>query len=272
MEKWRSGGTFCEFSFRLRVRHEEAGTCDLVLCTEKEDHEKGDDALCLGCGEEIAEAHAETVGDAGEGRGPAAVRVETAFEVQQGLVAHPRRLGEGVGAETEGLAEASHLATEAAVESGDVFIRRVRQKVGIHDPQIRESGRKGGVLTTFFRGGRRFCGGRVFDRVESETEPCWVGEESGIAGMGGTGYNERHDHAMIPPDFSYGPPAERKRSVVREGDSWHTTGSAKTLTSFKAATRLNDDPDIEKCLFVVDHMVALPGQLFGIKCERFLWN
>ena len=33
---------------------------------------------------------------------------------------------------------------------------------------------------------------------------------------------------------------------------WHTTGSGKTLTSFKAATLLKDNPDIEKCLFVVD--------------------
>lgn len=32
----------------------------------------------------------------------------------------------------------------------------------------------------------------------------------------------------------------------------HTTGSGKTLTSFKASTLLKDNPDIEKCLFVVD--------------------
>ncbi|MEA1052257.1 type I restriction endonuclease subunit R [Lamprobacter modestohalophilus] len=36
------------------------------------------------------------------------------------------------------------------------------------------------------------------------------------------------------------------------GFIWHTTGSGKTLTSFKAATLLKDDPNIEKCLFVVD--------------------
>jgi len=36
------------------------------------------------------------------------------------------------------------------------------------------------------------------------------------------------------------------------GFVWHTTGSGKTLTSFKASTRLKDNPDIEKCLFVVD--------------------
>lgn len=36
------------------------------------------------------------------------------------------------------------------------------------------------------------------------------------------------------------------------GYIWHTTGSGKTLTSFKAATLLKDNPDISKCLFVVD--------------------
>ncbi|TKB65366.1 MAG: type I restriction endonuclease subunit R, partial [Nitrospira sp.] len=36
------------------------------------------------------------------------------------------------------------------------------------------------------------------------------------------------------------------------GYIWHTTGSGKTLTSFKSSTLLKDNPDIEKCLFVVD--------------------
>ena len=36
------------------------------------------------------------------------------------------------------------------------------------------------------------------------------------------------------------------------GFIWHTTGSGKTLTSFKASTLLKDNPAIEKCLFVVD--------------------
>jgi len=36
------------------------------------------------------------------------------------------------------------------------------------------------------------------------------------------------------------------------GYIWHTTGSGKTLTSFKASTLLKDDPTIEKVLFVVD--------------------
>ena len=36
------------------------------------------------------------------------------------------------------------------------------------------------------------------------------------------------------------------------GYIWHTTGSGKTLTSFKASTLLKDRKDIDKCLFVVD--------------------
>jgi type I restriction enzyme, R subunit len=36
------------------------------------------------------------------------------------------------------------------------------------------------------------------------------------------------------------------------GYIWHTTGSGKTLTSFKASTLLKANPNIEKCLFVVD--------------------
>lgn len=36
------------------------------------------------------------------------------------------------------------------------------------------------------------------------------------------------------------------------GYIWHTTGSGKTLTSFKTSTLLKDNNQIEKCLFVVD--------------------
>ena len=36
------------------------------------------------------------------------------------------------------------------------------------------------------------------------------------------------------------------------GFIWHTTGSGKTLTSFKASTLLKDNATVEKCLFVVD--------------------
>lgn len=36
------------------------------------------------------------------------------------------------------------------------------------------------------------------------------------------------------------------------GYIWHTTGSGKTLTSFKASTLLKSNNDVDKCLFVVD--------------------
>ena len=36
------------------------------------------------------------------------------------------------------------------------------------------------------------------------------------------------------------------------GYIWHTTGSGKTLTSFKTSTLLKDNSNIAKCLFVVD--------------------
>ena len=36
------------------------------------------------------------------------------------------------------------------------------------------------------------------------------------------------------------------------GYVWHTTGSGKTLTSFKASTLLKDNEHIHKCVFVVD--------------------
>jgi type I restriction enzyme R subunit len=36
------------------------------------------------------------------------------------------------------------------------------------------------------------------------------------------------------------------------GYIWHTTGSGKTLTSFKASTLLKDNPNVDKVLFVVD--------------------
>jgi len=42
------------------------------------------------------------------------------------------------------------------------------------------------------------------------------------------------------------------RQNCGNGYIWHTTGSGKTLTSFKAATLLKTDDSIHKCLFVVD--------------------
>ncbi len=49
-------------------------------------------------------------------------------------------------------------------------------------------------------------------------------------------------------------PLSRFRGPLYLGNGyiWHTTGSGKTLTSFKASTLLKANPAIEKCLFVVD--------------------
>lgn len=45
---------------------------------------------------------------------------------------------------------------------------------------------------------------------------------------------------------------ERIHQGAGNGYIWHTTGSGKTLTSFKASTLLKDNHDIHKCVFVVD--------------------
>ena len=45
---------------------------------------------------------------------------------------------------------------------------------------------------------------------------------------------------------------ESVRHGSGNGFIWHTTGSGKTLTSFKASTLMKDNPGIDKCMFVVD--------------------
>jgi type I restriction enzyme R subunit len=45
---------------------------------------------------------------------------------------------------------------------------------------------------------------------------------------------------------------DRVKNSVRNGYIWHTTGSGKTLTSFKASQVLMNLPNIEKVVFVVD--------------------
>jgi hypothetical protein len=58
------------------------------------------------------------------------------------------------------------------------------------------------------------------------------------------------------------------------GYIWHTTGSGKTLTSFKASTLLKDNPAIDKCLFVVDRkdleQNIFVWCLFMAICERVI--
>lgn len=45
---------------------------------------------------------------------------------------------------------------------------------------------------------------------------------------------------------------ERVRNTDKNGFIWHTTGSGKTLTSFKASQILKEIPKVEKVVFVVD--------------------
>ena len=40
--------------------------------------------------------------------------------------------------------------------------------------------------------------------------------------------------------------------IKQNGYVWHTTGSGKTLTSFKTSQILSEDPNIDKVVFVVD--------------------
>lgn len=45
---------------------------------------------------------------------------------------------------------------------------------------------------------------------------------------------------------------ERVKSSTKNGYIWHTTGSGKTLTSFKASQILMNLPQVHKIVFVVD--------------------
>lgn len=45
---------------------------------------------------------------------------------------------------------------------------------------------------------------------------------------------------------------ERATETANNGYIWHTTGSGKTLTSFKASQVLSEQPDIKKVIFLVD--------------------
>src|SRR5690606_42040431 len=46
--------------------------------------------------------------------------------------------------------------------------------------------------------------------------------------------------------------AEKVKNEAKGGYIWHTTGSGKTLTSFKASQILIENPDVYKVVFVVD--------------------
>ncbi|MDO5106064.1 type I restriction endonuclease subunit R [Capnocytophaga sp.] len=67
--------------------------------------------------------------------------------------------------------------------------------------------------------------------------------------------NETHKVLMVLRPYQYYAVeriVERVKNSPKNGFVWHTTGSGKTLTSFKASQILKELPDVEKVVFVVD--------------------
>jgi type I restriction enzyme, R subunit len=67
--------------------------------------------------------------------------------------------------------------------------------------------------------------------------------------------NETHKILMVLRPYQYYATEaliKQVRTNIGNGYFWHTTGSGKTLTSFKAAQIIMDLPDVHKVVFVVD--------------------
>ena len=67
--------------------------------------------------------------------------------------------------------------------------------------------------------------------------------------------NESNERLMVLRSYQYHAVeaiVERVKNTEKFGYIWHTTGSGKTLTSFKAAQILTSMPNIHKVVFVVD--------------------
>lgn len=67
--------------------------------------------------------------------------------------------------------------------------------------------------------------------------------------------NETHKILMVLRPYQYYAVEAMIKRVKESGQNgyiWHTTGSGKTLTSFKASQVIMNQPDIEKVVFVVD--------------------
>jgi hypothetical protein len=62
----------------------------------------------------------------------------------------------------------------------------------------------------------------------------------------------------LPSDATF---SGLRRHGINDGVVWHTTGSGKTLTSFKASTLLKENDSIHKCVFVVDRKQSEPSTL-----------
>ena len=68
-------------------------------------------------------------------------------------------------------------------------------------------------------------------------------------------HNETHKILMVLRPYQYYATEKLVNQVVTSNDNgyiWHTTGSGKTLTSFKASQIIMDLPNVHKVVFVVD--------------------
>ncbi|MDN6066971.1 MAG: HsdR family type I site-specific deoxyribonuclease, partial [Staphylococcus equorum] len=99
------------------------------------------------------------------------------------------------------------------------------------------------------------------DFIESFLEPCHIAKMISRYMI----INETDKILMaLRPYQVYAVEALLNRAIEtnNNGYIWHTTGSGKTLTSFKASQILAQEPDIKKVIFLVDRK-DLDGQTLG---------
>ncbi|WP_180540286.1 DEAD/DEAH box helicase family protein, partial [Staphylococcus haemolyticus] len=99
------------------------------------------------------------------------------------------------------------------------------------------------------------------DFIESYLEPCHIAKMISRYMI----INETDKILMaLRPYQVYAVEALLNRAIEtnNNGYIWHTTGSGKTLTSFKASQILAQEPDIKKVIFLVDRK-DLDGQTLG---------
>ena len=119
-------------------------------------------------------------------------------------------------------------------------------------PSKRGPGNKTDFKQTFFwtdRDNRRIT--RLPDFAEAFLEKCQLSKF--ITKYVVINEGERKLMAMRPYQYhAVETLVERVRTSIRFGYIWHTTGSGKTLTAFKAAQILTGTSGIDKVLFIVD--------------------
>ena len=90
-----------------------------------------------------------------------------------------------------------------------------------------------------------------------------------------TTQSRKHARKAVPARFDIHNAAFAIRPAHQNcgnGTIWHNTGSGKTPTSFKASTLLNDNPDIEKSLFVVDRKANGQDKRCDPRRNLHLWS